>query len=199
MLTLVSSTASDKNPQFQDAPRLRNENNISWLRRQVADMGNQPQLTHLVLLGGRGLTAFRLRIAQSHLRHDLLPSNWSHAVLLAEMAPALEDTPIYELALEPPRGFKNMPQTNGLQTNTLRSYASRRTFPNVALLRLPVQVADWLSNPSARDRLPPIVHYQRQRAILDAAALVLPWLAHAWGVGDAPTRCCRASAYRPPR
>jgi len=185
MLTLVSSTSSDRSAQFLKADRVGNENNITWLQRQLEDMGTQSQLTHLVLLGGRGLTAFRLRVAQSHLRHDMMPSNWSHAVLLGELAPAVEDTTIYELSLEPPGGFQEMPETNGLQTNTLGYYSRRRDFPNIALLRLPVPVANWLSTPAAEGRVPPIVHYQRQRAILDAPGLVLPWLSYAWGVGDA--------------
>ena len=69
MLTLVSSTASRRNDKFGKAPRVRNENNMAWLRRQLAELDGPPeQMTHLVLLGGRGLTAFRLRIAQSHVR-----------------------------------------------------------------------------------------------------------------------------------
>lgn len=185
MLTLVSSTASDRSDQFVEAHRVGNENNITWLQRQLEDMGTQSQQTHLVLLGARGLTAFRLRVAQSHLRHDLMPSNWSHAVLLAELQTAVEDTTIYELSLEPPGGFQKMPETNGLQTNTLDYYSARRDYPNIALLRLPVPVADWLRTPAAEGRVPPVEHYQRQRAILDAPALVLPWLSFAWGVTDA--------------
>jgi hypothetical protein len=185
MLTLVNSTAADRNDQFRKADRIGNENNIAWLQRQFTDMEDQPEQTHLVLLGGRGLTAFRLRVAQGHLRHDLMPSNWSHAVLVGAREAAVEDTKIYELSLEPPGGFQQMPQKNGLQTNTLGYYRGRRAFPNIAVLRVPVAVADWLSNPLDKDRVPPLVHYQRQRAILDAPALVLPWLAFAWGVGDA--------------
>jgi hypothetical protein len=143
------------------------------------------QATHLVLLGGRGLTAFRLRIAQSHVRHDMLPSNWSHAVLMGEPAPAIEDTTIYELSLEPPGGFQKMPETNGLQTSTLGHYSNRREFPNIAVLRLPVPVADWLNKSPAKGRVAPLVHYTRQRAILDAPALVIPWLSFTWGVADA--------------
>ncbi len=185
MLTLVSSTAADKSPAFLEAKRSRNDDNIAWLKSQFAAMGDAPELTHLVLLGGRGLTAFRLRVAQSHLRHDLMPSNWSHAVLLGTPEVALETTTIYELSLEPAGGFRNMAETNGLQTSTLGYYSSRRDYPNIAVLRLPVGVGDWLTDRPAKGRVAPLDHYQRQRAILDAPALVLPWLSFAWGVGDA--------------
>jgi hypothetical protein len=186
VLTLVSSTASRKNDKFAPAKRVRSENNMAWLRRQFAELDSPSQrLTHLVLLGGRGLTAFRLRVAQSHVRHDLLPSNWSHAVLVGELAPKVEDTTIYELSLEPPGGFQKVPETNGLQTSTLGHYSSRREFPNIAVLRLPVPVADWRNKHPAKGRVAPLDHYTRQRAILDAPALVVPWLSFVWGVADA--------------
>jgi len=38
----------------------------------------------VVLLGGADLLHFRLRVAQSHVRADLLPSYWSHAALAIE-------------------------------------------------------------------------------------------------------------------
>jgi hypothetical protein len=186
VLTLVSSTASRNNEEFKEAKRVRSENNTVWLRRQLAGMGSRSrQLTHLVLLGGRGLTAFRLRVAQSHVRHDMLPSNWSHAVLVGELAPDVGDTKIYELSLEPPGGFQQMPETNGLQTGTLGQYGRRSDFPNIAVLQLPVPVADWLSKHPAKGRVSPLDHYTRQRAILDAPALVVPWLSFVWGVADA--------------
>jgi hypothetical protein len=200
MLTLVNSTASDRNAKFSRADRLRNEDNIAWLQRQLADMGTpQLQLTHLVLLGGRGLTAFRLRVAQSHVRHDLLPSNWSHAMLLGELAASIEDTTIYELSLEPRGGFQKMPETNGLQTSTLAFYKRGKDFPNVALLRLPVPVAAWLTAPTAEGRIPPLDHFQRQRAILDAPAWLCPG-SRSSGVSPTPAiHSCKASAYRRPR
>jgi hypothetical protein len=185
MLALVSSTAAKKNAGFSEARRHDTEDNIAWLERQLNGLGKQDQqLTHLVLLGGRGLTGFRLRVAQCHLRHDLLPSNWSHAVLLGELKASVKDTKIYELSLEPRGGFQNMPETNGLQEGTLARYRTSKGFPNIAILRLPVPVADWLSAPSDKNRVAPIDHYKRQRAILDAPALVLPWLSFVWGVAS---------------
>ena len=104
---------------------------------------SQQELTHVVLLGGPGDVAFRLRVAQSHLRHDLKPSHWSHAVLIDTVHPEMDTTPIFEISLEPTRGFQVPTPNNGLQTNEFGAYDDPARFPNIALLRLPVPAADW--------------------------------------------------------
>ncbi len=73
----------------------------------------------LVMVGGKTQTSFRLRIAQSHVRHDLLPSYWSHVMLLGKSAKNLGSTKVYEISLEPPQGFAYPTPNNGVQEGRL--------------------------------------------------------------------------------
>lgn len=78
MLHILSSTARQPSDAFREAPRLPRENNVQWVERHLDDR----DAVHLLLLGGRDPIAFRLRVAQSHVRDDLSPSHWSHVALL---------------------------------------------------------------------------------------------------------------------
>ena len=85
MLNILSSRTTESNRQFREVPRQPGENNVGWIRRVAGVMGggDESRWTDLVLLGGVSSCAFRLRVAQSHIRHDLTPSHWSHVLLLA--------------------------------------------------------------------------------------------------------------------
>ena len=50
------------------------------------------------------------------------PSHWSHAVLIASLDEDTASTPIFEIALEPAKGFVQAAPTNGLQTNEIGAY-----------------------------------------------------------------------------
>ena len=127
------------------------------------------------MIGGTSQIAFRLRVAQAHLRHDLVPSHWSHAFLLK---PA--KTPgaggIVEISLEPKQGFAFPAPTNGVQKGRLTTYRDPAQYPNIAVLGIPVAAAEVMN---ALER------FQMQRAVLDAVDLVVKWLAYAWGVSRA--------------
>src|SRR5262245_3772051 len=97
MINIISSKASAPNPLLQEVPRRGNEDNLRWLSRQPRPGEDQ---TGIVLVGGTSTTSFRLRVAQSHARHDLVPSYWSHAMLLGQPARTLAATPVYEISLE---------------------------------------------------------------------------------------------------
>jgi hypothetical protein len=173
MLNIISSTASNPSPVFIESPRQAGEDNLRWLGRHPPS-GNQQ--TTLLLVGGRSPTAFRLRVAQSHLRHDLTPSHWSHIMLLGESARSTGRTAVYEISLEPAAGFGFPPPSNAVQRRELEAYRSPRAYPNIALLRIPISPSEVMR---ALDR------FQRQRAVVDALELLLRWLAFAWGVGRA--------------
>lgn len=128
----------------------------------------------LLLIGGVQIDDFRVRVAQSHLREDLTPSYWSHVALLEDVADLTEETPLAEIALQPPHGFGFPPPRNGMQQGLLRTYQDARLYPNVAIISVPVDKQDVMAA---------LVKFQKQRATLDALELLLNWLAFVWGVG----------------
>lgn len=177
MNAIISSNAKESNSELIHAPRQRGESNITWLQRNLqAGSG-----VNVVLLGGTDQTSFRLRAAQAQIRHDFRSSHWSHVVLLEEFGnpeevPAVDvlaDTEIYEISLDPPKGFGFPAPTNGLQKGKLRSYTYRSKFPNIAVLNVPV---DMDKVREALDK------FQKQRAVLDAVDLLGTWLVYVWGV-----------------
>jgi hypothetical protein len=170
MIEIISSKAASPNRLLEKVPRQESDDNVQWLRQNLE---TPDEYTHIALLGGISTTAFRLRVAQSHVRHDLIPSYWSHAMLLGKIARNVGATPIYEIALEPPQGFAFPPPTNGLQRGRLSQYRDTRLFPNIALLRVSV---------SQQATLDALASFQRQRAVLDAVDLMIRWLAFVWGV-----------------
>ena len=128
MINIISSTASAPNTLLQEVPRREHEDNLRWLSRQTRPGADQ---TGIILLGGTSTSAFRLRVAQSHVRHDLLPSYWSHAMLLGAPARTLAATPVYEISLEPPQGFTFPPPTNGVQQGRISQYRDPELFRSI--------------------------------------------------------------------
>jgi hypothetical protein len=99
MLNVMASTAKSKNPGLVSSTRNDDEDNVDWLERQLrvtemrrevsaksapsdANRAIDRKPTYIILFGGCDRAAFRLRLAQAHLRDDLWPSHWSHAALL---------------------------------------------------------------------------------------------------------------------
>jgi len=179
MQNIISSQAAEVSTEFVQSKRKGRENNVAWLERhlgQLTDSREEEGLTYLVLLGGRARTHFRLRVAQSHLRHDFTPSHWSHAMLLGKSGYfADRKNPVAEISLEPKAGFGFPAETNGRQKSDLSLYKSRYNFPNVGVLELPIQVE---AVAEALER------FEKQRAALDAVELLVLWLGYLWGVSD---------------
>jgi hypothetical protein len=173
MLNIMTSNRVEANGAFKEDPRQRGEDNIEWLQRTLpAD----PQRTYLVLLGGVEPYAFRLRVAQSHVRHDLTPSHWSHAALLDRSAALAPDTVLYEISLQPAINFGFPPPSNAVQRGELRTYRKRELYPNIAVLGVPAKPEEVLAA---------LAKFERQRAIIDGPDLLLRWLSYVWGVGSA--------------
>jgi len=177
MLEIRSSPATRPNPHLREQPRARKQGNLAWLERAGARKGRAAGAsgTALVLLGGDDPVSFRLRVAQSHMRHDLTPSHFSHVLLVEDTGGALEGE-AWELSLAPEGGFGYPPRTNGVQRALLRHYDDAERFPNVARVHVPVE---W---PRVMDAL---ALFMRQRAALDAVELVTAWLPYVWGSGRA--------------
>ncbi|MBR9975324.1 MAG: hypothetical protein KFF77_07065 [Bacteroidetes bacterium] len=172
MMNILSSNAATPSKGLRKVTRDPGEDNISWLERNLSTGDGSA----IVLLGGTSPTAFRLRVAQAHVRHDLYPSSWSHAVLLDRRAKKLASTRLWEISLEPPKGYSFPPPTNAVQTATLSAYADAQRFPNIAVLHVPVR------HEEVQDALK---RFQMQRAVLDTVDLLVRWLAFAWGVSSA--------------
>ncbi|MEO6392416.1 MAG: hypothetical protein ABIP75_11230 [Pyrinomonadaceae bacterium] len=175
MLNIISSPAETPNEEsFRPEPRVGTENNLKWLARNWPASGKQ---TKLIMVGGTGQISFRLRVAQSHIRHDLTPSSWSHIMLVDEEKTALEKTTIKEISLNPVNGFGFPPMTNGVKEVTLNEYRNRSRFPNIAILGIPVDLDAVRAT---------LERFKKQRAALDSVDLILRWLGFCWGVAHSP-------------
>lgn len=168
MISILSSHAKFPCRQVKEVPREEGEDNIGWLGRNLP----AGDVTQVVLLGGKSQTAFRLRLAQAHLRHDLVPSYWSHVFLLRP-AKNIAASAVIEVSLEPERGFGFPVPSNAVQKGKLAPYRDPARYPNIAVLGVPVAQEEVMK---ALDR------FKMQRAVLDAVDLVVRWLAYAWGV-----------------
>jgi hypothetical protein len=185
MLNIISSNAGRASQTFVAAARADGEDNVAWLRRaltELPDPASEDTPTHLALIGGRDQIGFRLRVAQAHLRHDMTPSHWSHAVLLGPVGKDVRRLTTYEVSLQPPSGFGIPTATNALQTGQFRTYADPDRYPNIALLRLPVDATAW-QRATTRDEISVLERFEKQRSVLDVTELVLQWLGFLWGVG----------------
>ncbi len=170
MISILRSNATHPNTLFKEDARPKSEDNLKWLSRHVLE---SEEISQIVLIGGADIASFRLRVAQSHLRHDMHPSHWSHALLLGPIAQPLAKTSVFEISLQPPGGFGFPPPLNGVQQSRIDQYRSARAYPNIALLRVAApqaQVAEALNR------------FRQQRPVLDALELMLRWLAYVWGV-----------------
>lgn len=177
MIRTLRSNAQDENPQFVRVERQR-MNNIALIEAALAakQVPATAARTLILLVGGRNATSLRLRVAQSHVRHDLTPSAWSHAALLATPATSVAETPLYQISLEPRRGFGYAPPSNGIQEATLAEYRDARMYPNVAVISLPVPYEAAMAT---------LERLRLQRTVIDFPELIVAWLGYAWGVGRA--------------
>ena len=164
------SDALTPNPQFGRDPRQKGERNVQWLERQLSGYEG----VAIVLVGGRDNLAFRLRVAQAHLRFSFTPSHWSHCFLLLH---GTRDGLVYEISLQPARGFGYAGATNAMQESPLKTYDSARRWPNISMIRL-----DTIDPEKAAEA---VKYFAKQRAVLDAVSLLIPWLAFAWGANNA--------------
>ncbi|WP_076998212.1 hypothetical protein [Variovorax sp. KK3] len=168
-----------ENPELTALKRGDAEDNLAWGERAVAQMqtGDQTQWTYVVLLGGDDMMAFRLRLAQSHLRRDMLPSFWSDAMLVKLVRPSLKGaTAIHVPLIQPgPPAFST--KVNGVVEVPIGRFKDATRFPNIAVIALPTPQAQILER---------IEDFKRSRSTLDALEHVIRWLAFSWGAARTP-------------
>jgi len=175
LINLLSSSAGSRSKDFTEVKRKNGQDNLAWISENIPDGTDQ---TVLVMVGGKSPTSFRLRLAQSHVRTDLMPSYWSHVLLLDKFGRNPGLTKIHEISLEPLKGFGFPATDNGVQVGKLSQYANAEAYPNIAVLNVPpVKLSEVLKH---------LGRFKKQRAVLDGVDLIVHWLAYVWGVARSP-------------
>ena len=169
MINIISSNATSPSSALSEVPRKDGEDNLQWVMRNLPSEAEQ---TNLVMVGGKDPVSFQLRVAQSHIRHDLVPSYWSHVMMLGKPSKNPGSTTVYEISLEPGE-FGFPPPENGAQKGKLNQYRDPKMYPNITILAAPVPLKEVME---ALDR------FKMQRAVLDAVDLIIRWLSYVWGV-----------------
>lgn len=179
MLRQARSDASKRNPQFQPLDRKPGEKNTQWGARAVSEMatGGSKDWSYVVLVGGSDSLAFRLRIAQSHLRSDMLPSYWSNSFLVELTEGSVKHARAIHVPLIQPAGPEFSTRTNGVVVQPLSDFDDPVLYPNIAVIALPVPQEVILRG---------VDKFRNSRSTLDALEHVLRWLAFAWGVARTP-------------
>lgn len=172
-------STSEKNEKFSLLARIRNESDAKWLKRAYDDLelNNSTQWSYIVLTGSKGISAFRIRTAQGHLRSDMLPSYWSDCGFLEVSEKEFADSNFYNLPLLQPETESYAPIRNGLIKSSLSYLLNSHKFPNIALLAIPVTQKDIVSK---------LEIYQKSRIAYDAVENIIPWLSYVWGIHPNP-------------
>jgi hypothetical protein len=155
---LLKETPSDAAPQGATA-------NFDWLSSTGYRDG-------VVLLGGTSIVDFRMRVAQSELRQDLLPSFWSTCGLL------IDGEVLMTARVDAISNSSARVERNGLEAVKLdagSSYGDSMFYPNVAIL----QFTD--DHAAIREH---VARIGQERNIVDLLAQIVAWLGYCWAVGD---------------
>lgn len=139
--------------------------NLSWLESTGYRDG-------VLLLGGTSIVDFRLRVAQSELRHDLLPSFWSTCGLL------MDGKLLMTARIDAISNSSARVERNGLEAVALDAgagYGNPMLYPNIAILQF------------TQDHIAIKEHVARigqERNIVDLLSQVVAWLGYCWAVGN---------------
>jgi hypothetical protein len=118
-------------------------------------------------MGGAGLVDFRVRVAQGHLRHDLLPSFWSTVGI--STGRGLMTVPLWS-----PKDPSVLPATNAIHVSRFLEFDDPARYPNIAS----IQFVDAPELVVARAR-----RVAQQRNAIDLPSMLLVWLGFVWGAG----------------
>lgn len=176
MVRQARCSTTDRNPNFTERARSSGEGNLAWGERAAIEMradAGPDAWTYIALLGGSDTLSFRLRVAQSHLRRDMLPSYWSEAILIQLNSATLQGAQAVYVPLAQPGGAAYSPHENGVVPGLLSDFDNPEQYPNIALIALPVPQQKIMARVEA---------FRSSRSSLDALEHVLRWLAFAWGV-----------------
>lgn len=155
---LLKETPADAVPQGSAA-------NFAWLSSTGYRDG-------VVLLGGTSIVDFRMRVAQSELRQDLLPSFWSTCGLL------IDGDVLMTARVDAISNSSARVERNGLEAVKLDAesrYGDSMFYPNIAIL----QFTD--DHAAIREH---VARIGQERNIVDLLAQIVAWLGYCWAVGD---------------
>jgi len=178
MLAIHNSTAKVPNRKIRKKTRTRSEDNLDWLSRHLPSLLKRypgPR-SAILLVGGSDTVSARLRGAQARARQDLSPSHWSHVALLDLMGKHVKAVTT-EISLMPVGGFGFPAPVNALQQGSIRAYQDAKTWPNIAVLLIPVDQHELVKH---------LERLKGLRSTIDLCALTLQWLSYLWGTRDAP-------------
>lgn len=178
MIKQTLSAQSLVKSDIKKLKRPKTEANIKWLARAYDSLAlkNPADWSFVVLAGGKDVASFRIRVAQSHLRGDMLPSFWSECALVSVQNGDVTNAEFFNLPLFQPASAPYAPTRNGLITLPASELPNQKALPNLALLAIPVPQAQILLS---------IADYAKSRVSYDAIENILPWLAYVWGSGNA--------------
>lgn len=158
MITTRRSPARQKNAEVVES-RGSHPSNAAWAARRGAAGA-------LLLIGGSGLIDFRIRVAQSHLRSDLLPSFWSTAGVL------VSSTAFFTVPIDARLVPETVPSRNAIHECAISDFDDPVRYPNIAIL-------NFANHPELV--VPNVRSLQTQRSAIDLVQLLVPWLAFVWG------------------
>ncbi|HET9370618.1 MAG TPA: hypothetical protein VFO19_10240 [Vicinamibacterales bacterium] len=156
------SPATTRNAHVTGTQARQGGGNKEWLARRV-------QAGSVVFIGGATLADFRVRVAQSTFRHDLLPGFWS-LVGIAESSTSMLSAP---LAFGPDPSM--VPSSNAVRRVRFDEVDDPERYPNVGVIDFAAPSAPIVDN---------VRKLMTHRAAIDLPALLLPWLGFVWGAGD---------------
>jgi hypothetical protein len=153
---LVVETPADQAPSGASA-------NLTWLESTGYRDG-------VLLLGGTSIVDFRMRVAQSELRQDLLPSFWSTCGLL------IDGKVLMTARVDAITDSSARVERNGLEAVTLAEsrYSDPTFYPNIAILQFTADHAAIRNH---------VARIGQERNIVDLLAQVVAWLGYCWAVG----------------
>jgi hypothetical protein len=155
---LLTETAADAAPSGELA-------NFTWLESTGYRDG-------VLLLGGTSIIDFRMRVAQSELRQDLLPSFWSTCGLL------IDGRLLMTARVDAINDSSARVERNGLEAVTLDAasrYGNPMFYPNIAILQFTAAHAAIKEH---------VARIGQERNIVDLLAQMVAWLGYCWAVGN---------------
>jgi hypothetical protein len=163
---LRRSDVASGNPLLKETPAdAAPAANFTWLSSTGYRDG-------VLLLGGTSIVDFRMRVAQSELRQDLLPSFWSTCGLLID-GEVLMTARVDAISDSSARVERN--GLEAVQLDAQSRYGDSMFYPNIAIL----QFTD--DHASIREH---VARIGQERNIVDLLAQIVAWLGYCWAVGD---------------
>lgn len=178
MIKQTLSAQSSVKSDIDELRRINSESNLEWIKRayESFSLGKIDDWSFIVLAGGKDVVSFRIRVAQSHLRSDMLPSFWSECALFKIAKSNFSTAKFYNLPLFQPAFETYAPTRNGLVGLSFNKLPTQKDYPNLALIAIPVEQKKIVQS---------LQDYKGARVSYDAVENILPWLAFVWGAGNA--------------